>query len=199
MVKQTIFSGLGGEKLRDYINDTPEEYLKICTEHAKKTDISLEKATERLLQKTINKISNEFDIDINSKEICRTIYAETRNRYHFGKLAVEEYFSNKFLLMPFFDPELNKLKLCTKEYEDYNLLFALIYLRYCPELLNFKFEGNRKINEKTLDYAQKINEISPFTNKKYSYISGLEIDENCLNKYYDINQEYIRWEAMVII
>ena len=132
---------------------------------------------------------------MNSKEICRTIYAETRNRYHFGKLAVEEYFSNKFLLMPFFDPELNKLKLCTNECEDHNLLFALIYLRYCPELLNFKFEGNRKIDEKTLDYAQKINEISPFTNKMYSYISGPEIDENCLNKYYDINQEYIRWET----
>ena len=68
-------------------------------------------------------------------------------------------------------------------------------MRYCPELLNFKFEGNRKIDEKTLAYAQKINEISPFINKMYSYISGPEIDENCLNKYYDINQEYIRWES----
>lgn len=88
--------------------------------------------------------------------------------YHFRKLSVEEYFSNKFLLMLFFDPELHKLKLCTNECQDNNLLFALIYLRYCPELLNFKFEGNRKINEKTLDYAQKINEIYHFTDKNYS-------------------------------
>lgn len=189
------FSGFGGENLREYDNLTPKEYLKMYVDIAGRTDKSLEKATERLLQTTIDNISEEYDIDRNSKEISRTIFNETRSRNHFGKLSVEEYFSNKLLIMPFFDPELHKLKLITEKCDDNNLLFALIYLRYCPELLNFKFQGNRELDNKTLEYAQKINEILPFVPKEYSYISGPEIDKNNLNEYYDAHHDLIKWEA----
>lgn len=188
------FNGLGGENLRDYANFTAGEYLEIYTNIAKRTDNSLERATKRILKTTINKISDEFDIEITSKTIGKIIFNETRSRNHYGKLAVEEFFSNKLLLMPFFDPELHKLKLNVDGCDDDNLLFALIYLRYFPELLNFRFEGNRQINEKTLAIAQKINEISPFFAKNYSFISGPEIDENKLDEYYNMNNKFIKWE-----
>lgn len=195
--KQPIynFSGFGGENLREYDNLTPKEYLNKYVDIAKRTDKYLEKSTERILQTTIKNISDEYCLDANSKELCRTIFNETRSRNHYGKLSVEEFFSNKLLLMPFFDPELHKLKLSTEKCGDNNLLFALIYLRYCPELLNFKFERNRKINDETLNVARKINEISPFIAKNYSFISGPEIDENKLKEYYDVNHKSIKWES----
>ena len=97
--------------------------------------------------------------------------------------------------MPFFDPELHKLKLSTKECDDDNLLFALIYLRYCPDLLNFKFQGNRKIDDNTIKYAKKINELYPFSKKNNIFISGPKIKYELLDKYYNINYQKIKWES----
>lgn len=188
------FSGLGGENLRDYYNYGPKEFLEGYLKHAKRNGLS-EKSIERIFKSTFDKISDEFNVDSDGNGLCKIIYNETRSCNHFGKLSVEEYFSNKFLLMPFFNPQLNKLKLSTDDCDDDNLLFALIYLRYCPKLLKFKFQGNRKINSKTLECAQKINEISPFISKDYSFISGPEIDISNLNGYYDTDYESIKWEA----
>lgn len=189
------FSGLGGENLRKYIDATPEEYKNIYVSIAKRIDDSLMKSTERIMQSTIENISKEYCVDMTSKNLCKFIFYETRSRHHYGKLSVEDYFSNKFLLMPFFDPNLHKLKLSSNECTDENLLFALIYTRYCPELLNFPFEGNREINKETLEYAQKINEISRFVPREYSFISGPKVDNDKINKYYDVDLKVIRWEA----
>lgn len=95
------------------------------------------------------------------------LYRDTRCRNHFGKASVEDYFINQFTLCPLLDPELHMLKLTEDGCEDKNLLMAFIYVRYCKELLDFKFEGGRKIDTDTIKYAVTINEKYPFKEKSF--------------------------------
>lgn len=62
---------------------------------------------------------------------------------------------------------------------------ALIFIRYCPKLLNFRFQGNRKFKEETIEYAKKISEKYPFKPKKEEFIYGpendLKVDKKSIN------------------
>ena len=53
---------------------------------------------------------------------------------------------------------------------------AVFFLRYCPELLEFRVQGGRKVDEETLQKAREINKIKPFVPKQYEFISGPPID-----------------------
>ena len=64
--------------------------------------------------------------------------------------------SNIVSLAPLLDTELQKLKLNLKECTYNKLLLFLIFTRYCPNLLNYKFEGKRSINADTIEFAKKI-------------------------------------------
>ena len=184
------FSGAGGEKLRSYNTKTPEEFLLNTAHNSKRWDESLVEPSLRVMESTIKKISEEFGIDnSNSKKIVDLIYSENRFKNHFGKLSVERYMRNLIRFTPLLDSELNKLKLTTDNCDDENILMAVIYLRYCPKLLEFRFQGGREIDEETLQIAKEINKIKPFEHKEYEFISGPPINneemvENRKNFYY---------------
>lgn len=80
-------------------------------------------------------------------------YNETRSRFHFGKSIIESYFSNMVTLTPLIDSNLRKLKTYDND-SDAKLLIAIIFLRYCPQLLDFEFDGGRKIDLDTINYAK---------------------------------------------
>lgn len=174
-----IFSitGEGGGSMRGYPNQPPQEYLKDLENIIKKCDANLVEPSKRVAIKAWDRLSERFNIDKNSNEITEIHYKETRGRNHFGKASVESYFSNMFTLTPLIDSDLRKLKLDSANCGDNYLLFALIFSRYCPDLLNFEFEGEREIDQKTLDYAFMLNEKYPFVKKELSYISGPEAIE----------------------
>lgn len=170
------FSGSSGGTLRNIYDNTPEEYSASLLNYIGNLSKELIPSSEEIITDSLKKIKNEFDIyDDNSKLIPERFYKENNNRHHFGKDLVENYFGNLIKLGPLMDSELQKLKLTTNECEDRYLLFALIFQRYCPELLEFKIQGNRKIDKNTLYYAKKINEKYPFAQKSMEFISGPEL------------------------
>ncbi len=185
------FSGAGGEKLRGYNDKNPNDFLENYANNAKKLDNTLVEPSLRILKSSIKKMNKKFGINnINSKKIVDLLYTENRFKNHFGKLSVEQYMKNLIRFTPLLDSEINKLKLTTKNCNDEDILMAVIFLRYCPKLLEFRVQGNRKIDDETIQIAKEINKIKPFEPKQYEFISGPpinmdELKENSKNfKYY---------------
>ena len=58
---------------------------------------------------------------------------------------------------------MSKIRLVTEKNSDPQLLFALIFVRYQKELLNFKIQGKRAFDKKTIELAERINEQFPLT------------------------------------
>lgn len=184
------FSGAGGETIRGYPNESYGEYIEDIINHIKKYDETIGNVSYNVLYSSLNRLKNKFKLDENSlDELPEYSYKEIRCRNHYGKSVVESYFFNTITLTPLIDPDLHKLKLSTDFCEDKHLLIALIYIRYCPRLLDFEFEGNRFIDKNTIDIAIEINKKYPKSIKYLPFISGPKTSEALPEK--------INWEQYV--
>ncbi|WP_295722496.1 ABC transporter ATP-binding protein [uncultured Methanobrevibacter sp.] len=134
-------------------------------------------SSKNLIEKDLKTIEKVYKED--EKWITWRYNKETISRNHYGKDAVEEYFSNKLNFSPFFDPILNRLKLTIDECSDRKLLFVLILSRYCPKLLDFNFAGEN-FDFKIKEYVNSINKILPYEKVKNEFISGPKLKSNSL-------------------
>lgn len=97
--------------------------------------------------------------------LSRPLLTKARMRNHFGKSFISAYLMNRIMLSPLADPSLQRLEHYSTT-DDGNLLFAIIYDRFLPDLANVKFNSGHGINERTLDIAKKLNACYPW---KYDY------------------------------
>lgn len=167
--RRVIFAGNGGECVRDYWNLSKEEYIRnalgLCKKYRRSIAAPMEKSINAVLESSFEGISRKYKSigrPVNPTDLSFNLYRETRCRNHFGKSLIESYFANQITLCPLLDPDLHKLKLANGECSDRNLLMAVIFDRYCKGLLEFNIEGNRKIENSTIQYAAKINEEFPY-------------------------------------
>lgn len=183
------FTGSGGGVIRELNNEVPSEFIEDIKKRNHNVDYSLTKSSINLFENARIRLNERFAVDMDSKEIVDIYHREVRNRIHFGKSAVETFFANDISLTPLLDSNLIKIKLTTEECKDNNLLMALIFSRFCPQLLEFKIEGNRGFRQETIDYTNKINEQYPFELKDFTRIPDMESDEKSENII--LNDEYI--------
>ena len=181
-----IFGGFGGESLRDYWNFSPQEYLENSINRAKRFSPEFIEPTRNVILNSLKELQEEFNVENDkSKKLTELLYREIRNRNHFGKISALSFLTNELRLSPLLDQNLHKLN---KSEFDRDLLFALIFTRYCPELLDIKFDSGKKIDKNLIEFAQKINKRYPFANKKLTYVDGpnecIKIDSQ-----YDIHLE----------
>ncbi len=160
--KRYRIAGSGGETIRAYWDMSAQEFRnKICRatgKYSQDVQHDMEESIHRLLESSYDTLKKKYRInDDNSADYPMYMYREIRNRGHFGKASVENYFSNTYDLTPYIDPALLRLRLNDSECLDKNLLMAVIYVRYCPQLLDFKFEGGRLIDPGTVEFARKIS------------------------------------------
>ncbi len=173
--------GSNGETLRRHWQMTPKEFTewfarKLCP-YSRALFGKLVASIERILERGFRAVCNKYHIqDTNSKDIPQYIHQEVRSRTHFGKGTLCLYFINNFLLSPALDPLVRTLKLYTAECPDANLLMALIFARYQPDLLKFPFQGGRSIAPETIAFARKINERFPrrVTSDKFAWGGGIQ-------------------------
>lgn len=139
-------SGDGGASVKGYANKTCSEFIDGRIYFLKDKGEEVCDSSNRIFHESFSKLLEKFpNVYRNSKDLPRLLYNEVRLRHHIGKGHIERYFNNKFVLSPLLDPELRKLKLTADECGDRNLLYALIFTRYYPELLNFDFEKIKKL------------------------------------------------------
>jgi hypothetical protein len=166
--KAYSISGDGGELLRGYhanisANDNLNEYLKFIDARypSNVTEIAKD-STKRIANKTTDILCAKYNIsDKNSPDMSRLLYINARSPRHYGAMGVLTHFANIIRLQPDLDPEILKLKFMNDNCPDTGLLVATIFTRYCQKLLDFKFEGGRFIDSKTIEYAKQINAKFP--------------------------------------
>lgn len=163
-----IFSGSGGECVRSYRNMSVSEYINKTLSRANSFPASVRSrlinATKNILDDSYQQIIDkfkQFGRDISPRDLNLNISRETQCRNHFGKGNVETYLEGIVPLSPLLDPGLHKLKLKDENCDDDNLLMAIIFTRYQPGLLDFKFDSNHSISESTIAYARQINQRYP--------------------------------------
>ncbi len=165
------FGGFGGETIRPYWNMNKDDLIRKQYAFLDKLPArmipEMRHSYDHILNNTFAEIRKKYHIkEEDSPEFGFNSFRDCYNRYHFGKINTEAFISNSRKLSPAMDPEIQKLLLNDSSCEDKNLLIALIFTRYAPELLDFKFEGGRRFAEETLYEAKRINEKYPFVAKK---------------------------------
>ncbi len=186
--KRYRISGSGGECVRGYWNMPAKEFILDAEKRAYRYSLSVSKEMSVSLKKIFNSALYELGkkhnvTDINDPTLLSLLYREGRNRNHFGKAVVEDFFSGTYNLTPLIDPTLRQLKLDDSQCLDKDLLMALIFVRYCPELLQFRIQGKRSINEETINYAHHINQKFPFDqNGSSSLIFNPNFTVNTIDK-----------------
>lgn len=168
------FTGHGGGCIRGHPNQTNEEYINSIVNRVKKYEISMIEPSLRMVESGFKQLKEIFNIDDNPYSLPERMYKEGRNRNHFGKIAAESFLGNRITFTPLIDSDLHKINVTTPECNDSKLLIAMIYVRYCPKLLEYEFEGGRTIDPQTIEYAKSINEKYPFTPKTYDFIPAVD-------------------------
>ncbi|MBQ4495813.1 MAG: hypothetical protein II968_08595 [Selenomonadaceae bacterium] len=176
---QRLYSinGNAGETIRHRWHGSPKEFMEELLRkfypYSKSLSDKMLHSMRNIFESSFSTICNKYKIkDKNSEEILQFLYQETWSRHHFGKGATCDYFKNRICLSPVLDPEVRTLRLNTPECPDANLLIALLFTRYEPDLLIFPFEGNNSIASETIAYAKKINERFPRRPKDIATVIG---------------------------
>lgn len=170
-------TGSGGEVLRNHWNYSAEEFVDYCRKFADNRRYCgnlpqyLQKeaadAIERVIRKNYDLLREQLHLsEKDAMQYPAEVYKNCRCGSHFGRGMIERYFANHYELAPLLDPMIRKIKLHTNDCNDDNLLFALIYVRYCPELLEIRYDGKRRIEPETIECAKKMNQrFEPYCNK----------------------------------
>jgi len=154
-------NGSGGEALRDshwdlkpsvYISKNEDYVARIMKGKMKQDAV---RSVHRVLSDAIG-LTDDNDIPQTTMRYCR----DSMTRYHFGKAAFDMYLFGKIMLSPLVDHDLWKLKLTTDECDDSDILPAVVYSRYSPELINFDFDS-KNIKESTVNMAHELNRRFP--------------------------------------
>lgn len=97
------------------------------------------------------------------------------NRF-FGSKITTKIFHNEIFISPFHDPLFHKIQIHLEGTKNYYALACLIYIRYFPDLINFRFQTDstpRKINEEEIKFAKEQCIKYPYKKIEYEYIPDL--------------------------
>ena len=168
------FTGSGGEFLRGKPNVPINKFIKtISLKNIKSHKEEFYNSSLKLLNRTISllkkkKFYNDF-------EIAFELYLAV-GRNHFGKAAVQSFMANIYALQPLMDPEIRKIKYEISNSTCHDLI-SYLYVRFSKELIQFPFQGNRTLNNKSIKKALTLNnKIKPYE-RKSDYNSNFYIDK----------------------
>ena len=147
-----LIRSLWDYKIADFIAQCQRKALRYPNGQARAVADSI----DRVLRHAASVVEKKYGISPDSTDVPRLIYRETRCRHHFGKAVVKDMLSGIYCLSPLMDPLLYRLKSNDPKCGDKNLLLAVIYQRYCSELLEFPIQGGRGFAQDTLAFAKEL-------------------------------------------
>lgn len=158
--------GSAGEAIRERYTLSAKEFIQEVAQSDGGLANKLEKEVFKSVKKTIEDgfrlIEEKYGKPDRTQDYPKCLYRDGWSRSHFGKIAVANHFTGNITLMPLLDPLIWKLRLHAKECSSDNLLMAMIYVRYCPKLMEFPFEGHKySMTQDTVEAAKIINERFP--------------------------------------
>lgn len=155
------FTGGGGEMLRVYEHFSKQEMLHHAVELQERMGLGYDFSAgmKGVLDDGEAQVHERFG-PAEGKSFGHFFYKETQTRHHFGKAAVENYLAGRVTFPALLDINLHKIR---QDVANGNLMVALLFTRYCPDLLGFKFDSGRSLDAETLARAKALNERFPFT------------------------------------
>lgn len=186
--KHYTIPGYGGEYIRGYggCAMTPEELLlarrQAARRYAKGSADSFARAVTNITTHAVSAVrARPHHQYWQDGYLLTSVFRALECRNHFGRAAVEALFANEYMLGPLMDPALHTLALSTPECPDRDLLLAVIFTRYCPELLTFPFDSRHAIRRETIAAAVQLSAAFPppaslFSDRyvKHDYILSTE-------------------------
>lgn len=172
-----LFTGSGGELIRGNPNSPIRKFIEFLSSPSKLIEGHKEEfhnSSMKIFNRSINLIKNIKNYS-NDYEIATNFYAKGRNRYHFGKSALERYMCNVYSISPLIDPDIRKIKYEINERSQHDLL-AYIYIRFIPDLIYIPIQGNRKINQESIKKAEQLNKLINFYQRKSDYNKNFFIE-----------------------
>ena len=175
--KRYRLGGMSGETLRHRWQISPRKFMETFKWKIKPYSSILSDelftSIKNILELGIKTVCDKHNIeDPESIDIPQYLYHETWSRHHFGKESLCHYLQNIIRLSPALDPEVRTLRLDASECPDANLLIALLFTRYAPDLLQFPLDLKRSISSETIEYAKQINKRFPICHKKVDNLNG---------------------------
>ena len=159
------FYGGGGEGLRNYWSVKYHNTLHFIEQ---RSNMSILKrlnsagASGRCLLCAAQEVSADYGVeDINDKRILDLWEYNVLAGNHFGKYYYQNFLHGSIILMPLFDTCLYRLSPYVQGNQDKNLLFALIYQRYTPKIMDVRLDKGKRIDPATMALASRINEKYP--------------------------------------
>lgn len=150
-----------GGDLRNLWNEPPQEFIDENCDKIKYNSVDCKGAFRKMLEKTAEQVGTVLEGHEHTANDL--FYRMGRQRFHNGKAAAENFMSNMIWVAPLFDPELYLLNQNIGRDNDHDLLYAIIYDRYIPEINDIAFDSNRVVSEETWAVAHEINQNYPYT------------------------------------
>lgn len=170
--------GFGGEAIRNRYSVSAQRFIEETSQQAEvyspELCNSLVRSVKKIIETSYRMVKEKYSIDdVQSSDLPQYMYRDGWSRNHFGKVIFGNIYSNRVVLAPLMDPNLWKLCLDDPKCTDKNLLMVVILSRYCPELMEFPYEGKRySIDESTVEFARMLNKKYPLT----SYTNEMHIN-----------------------
>jgi hypothetical protein len=174
-----IFSitGYGGEDIRGLHHISIKKYIKEICSSAKRINGHIEEfynSSMKLCYRSIALLKRNKRYN-NEHEISADLYYKGRVRHHFGKASLESFFANKYKLYPLIDSDIKQIKFGNSEKSNHDLI-AYIFVRFGHDLMYIPFQGRRKLNQKSIKNAEKLNKKLPPYKIKSNYNKKFYID-----------------------
>lgn len=179
--------------LRDFWSMSVEDFINENIDRSRFNSIETKKALKELLRSNVKKIQASSSLAWNEAQHTAKdyFYRNIRVRHQYGRVSLEFFLSNIISLSPLLDPSLYRLNQKIDEKSDFDLLYAIIYDRYIPELNKTTFDSNRSVSTSTWDMARKINSkfSKPIAYKQieFNIAENLQHDTEIIKEYTEFN------------
>lgn len=155
--------------LRDFWSESVETFISNNCSNINFNSVDCKSCLERMMLKS--KEQAEKTLGPGRHTAKDYFYRNIRMRHQYGKAGAEAFLANIIWISPLLDPVLYLLNQDIGRDNDYDLLYAIIYDRFIPEINSITFDSNRIVDEKTWAIAREINE-------KYPYKPSAEIKDS---------------------
>lgn len=158
-------TGMCGD-LRDFWGEPINKFIERNINNIAFNSIDCASSLKKMLEKTVREVSPILNPGQHTaKDI---FYRKVRVCHQYGKATVELFLSNIIAISPLLDPILYKLTQDINKENDYDLIYAILYSRFMPEINDIPFDSNRIIKKETLQIASEINSKFPYRKRENS-------------------------------
>lgn len=179
--------------LRDFWSMSVEDFINENIDRSRFNSIETKEALKELLRSNVKKIQASSSLAWNEAQHTAKdyFYRSIRVRHQYGRVSLEFFLSNIISLSPLLDPSLYRLNQKIDEKSDFDLLYAIIYDRYIPELNKTTFDSNRSVSTSTWNLARKINSkfSKPIAYKQieFNIAENLQHETEIIKEYTEFN------------